>query len=291
MHRTTIIGLVSGATLIVLAIIFQGGFFAFFSFESLLIVVGGVAAATLVNYSLDDLMKAWRGGRDALTRDEFDLTKHVEVLTMFARRARRQGLLTIDEDIRYIEDDYLRSGLELAVDGIPEENLKSILDDELKVLERRQRLGVRVLGAMGDYSPAFGMIGTLIGLILMLRNLDNPGGIGPGLSIALLTTFYGTMLANLVFIPLSGKLEEIVHQDVNEKEMMRVGILSLADAENPRIMEKKMLSYVTPEERSLYRRTHSQRGITASQEENMYDNWINKQQDKWENALTDLQTG
>jgi len=291
MKRSTIIGLISGFALILLAILFRGGLSSFISFESLLIVLGGVFAATLVNYSVDDLLTAYNNTRDSLMKETTNLIDHLELLSMFSKRARRQGLLTIDEDLQLIEDDYLRNGLELAVDGIPEEILKNILNDEIKAIKRRKYMSVRVLESMGIYSPAFGMIGTLIGLILMLRNLDNPAGIGPGLSIALVTTFYGAMLANLVFIPLAGKIEEMVKYDINEKEMMRIGILSLADGENPRIMQKKMLTYLNPEDRALFWRLHSHHGISASQEEQMYNHWVNQQQDKWNDVLTDLKTG
>lgn len=288
MGRTTLIGLGAGFGLIALAILVQGGLSAFLSFESLIIVAGGVIAATLVNYSVDDMLTTYKAVQESLTRPEFDFSNHVELMTMFSRRARRQGLLTIDEDVRFIEDRYLRNGLELAIDGIPEDNLINILDDELKAMERRQDVSVRVLNSMGTYAPAFGMIGTLIGLVLMLRNLDNPAGIGPGLSIALITTFYGAILANLVFIPLAGKLQELSEKEKNEKEMMRVGILSLADGENPRIMEKKMLSYVSPEERAQYMRIHGERGVTQKQEEQMYNHWVNEQKEKWENVITQI---
>jgi chemotaxis protein MotA len=288
MERSTIIGLVSGFALIAIAILVQGGLTTFMSVESLLIVIGGVFAATLVNYSVEDITTSYQAVQAILRHDKVDMTDDIELLTMFSRRARRQGLLTLDDDVRYVEDKYLKNGLELVIDGIPEENLVQILEDEIKSMERRHDVSINVLDSMGTYSPAFGMIGTLIGLVLMLRNLDNPEGIGPGLAIALITTFYGTILSNLVFIPLSGKMSKISEQERNEKEMMRTGLLALANGENPRIMEKKMLSYVTPEERARYIRIHGDRGFSKKQEQQMYNHWVAEQKEKWENVVSNM---
>ena len=211
--------------------------------------------------------------------------------TIFARRARRNGLLVLDDDVQYIEDSFLRNGLELAIDGITEENLQSILDAEVDAMEERHQKGIRVFESMAAYAPAFGMIGTLIGLILMLRNLDDSAGIGQGLAVALVTTFYGTILANLVFSPLAGKLSELSVKELNEKRMMRAGIMSLANGENPRILEKKMLTHVSPSERAEYIRIYGERGYSQQQEEKLYNHWLNQQREKWEGVLSGIQPG
>lgn len=291
MDRSTVIGLSSGLALILIAIISEGGLFSFISISSLIIVLGGVTSAILVNYTMNDLIKSMTSIRIAFSGRQFDMLSHIEMFTLFARRARRNGLLILDDDVQYIQDSFLRNGMELAIDGVSEENLKDILDDEIKAMQRRHDVGIRVLESAGSYSPAFGMIGTLIGLILMLRNLDNATGIGEGLAIALITTFYGTILANLVFYPLSGKLQELSAKELNEKEMMRAAIISLANGENPRIMEKKMLSYVTPEDRAEYLRMFGERGYTQQQEDKLYTHWVNQQREKWEGVLSGLQPG
>lgn len=277
--------------MIFLAIVSQGNFFAFVSIASFLIVTGGVFSATLINYSFQHITETFTILKQTLTNKRSDMTEYIEMMTMFARRARRNGLLVLDDDVGYVEDDYLRSGLELAIDGISDENLQQILDDEIESLERRQEQGVKVLESMGGYSPAFGMIGTIIGLVLMLQSLEDPESLGVGLSIALITTLYGTTMANLVFTPLAGKLQERAEQLVIEKTMLRVGIVSLANGENPRIMEKKMLSYIKPDERAEYLRIHGSKGFSQQQEEKMYNNWVNQQKDKWENVLSGLETG
>ncbi len=291
MDRSTLIGLAGGFGLISLAILSQGNFLAFVSIASFLIVMGGVLAATLINYSANHITETYSILKQTLTSTRSNLTDYVEMMIMFARRARRNGLLVLDDDVGYVEDDYLRNGLELAIDGISEENLQQVLDDEIASIERQQDQGVKVLESMGGYSPAFGMIGTIIGLVLMLQNLEDPETLGAGLSIALITTFYGTTMANLVFTPLAGKLQERSEKLVVEKSMLRAGIVSLANGENPRIMEKKMLSFVEPEERAEYLRIHGSKGYSQQQEEKLYNHWVNQQKDKWENVLSNLETG
>jgi len=291
MYRSTITGIAAGIILILLAIAFEGGIAAFFSFSSLVIVLGGVTAATLVNYNIDDIVNAQHAVQVAFRSEQIEMLPHIEMFTIFSRRARRNGLLILDDDVRYIEDPYLRNGLELAIDGISEENLKNILHEEIESLKKRHDQSIRMLQSMATYAPAFGMIGTLIGLILMLGNLDESGDIGAGLSIALITTLYGTIFANLIFAPLSGKLEELSVKEINEKEMLKTAIISLSNGENPRILEKKMLTYVTPENRKEYARMYGDRGYSKQQEEKLYSHWLNQQKDKWENTLTDLQAG
>lgn len=288
MDRSTVIGLVAGFGLIFLAIVTQGNFIAFVSIASLIIVLGGVVCATIIQYSINDLSATIKSVYATLRQAPKDPAAIIEMMVMFARRARRNGLLVLDDDVMYVEDNYLRNGLELAIDGISEENLVQILDDEIKALERRQDTSIKLLESMAGYAPAFGMIGTIIGLVMMLQNLTDPESLGVGLSIALITTFYGTMFANLIFAPLAGKMLNLADQELANKEMLRSGVISLANGENPRIMEKKMLSYVSPDQRAEYIRINGDKSFNQKQEEKLYNHWINQQKDKWENVLSNL---
>jgi chemotaxis protein MotA len=291
MDRSTSIGLGAGFGLIILGILTEGNILAFWSISSLFIVVGGVFAATLVNFPLDDLLRAMDAARVAFQGRKFDLLARIEMFTMFARRARRNGLLVLDQDIQFIDDRFLKQAMELVVDGTSEENLNLILEAEIGNLKRRHEIGIRVLERMSAYAPAFGMIGTLIGLIIMLGNLDDPNAVGPGMAVALITTFYGAILANLVFTPLAGKLNEYSEKELNEKEMAKQGIISLANGENPRIMERKMLSFVTPRERAEYFRVYGDKAYTAQQEEKVYEHWLNQQKEKWESVISTIPNG
>lgn len=291
MDKSTSIGIGAGLGLIALSILIEGGLGSFVSLSSLIIVLGGVLSACLVNYPMEDLLNAQRAVQKAFGGQRIDMLRHIEMFTIFSRRARRNGLLVLDDDIRYIDDPFLKNGLELAIDGISEENLVQILDDEISAMEKRHEINYRIMHSLATYAPAFGMIGTLIGLILMLRNLNDSGGIGQGLSVALITTFYGTIFANLIFAPLGGKLKEFSEKELNEKRMLRAGIISLANGENPRILEKKMLSYCTTEEKTEYARLFGTASINQQQEDKMYNHWINQQKEKWESTLTGLQAG
>jgi chemotaxis protein MotA len=151
------------------------------------------------------------------------------------------------EDAAYqVEDDFLKKGILLIVDGTDPELVRNILETELAFLEDRHKTGQSIFETMGALAPAFGMIGTLIGLIRMLRNLNNPEAIGPGMAVALLTTFYGALLANLVFIPVAGKLKIRSNEEILNKEVMIEGMLSIQAGENPRIIEEKLKAFLAP---------------------------------------------
>lgn len=291
MDKSTTIGIGAGLGLIFVAIIIEGGIASFISMSSLIIVLGGVLSACLVNYPMEDLLNAQRAVQKVFNGRKIDMLRHIEMFTIFSRRARRNGLLVLDEDIRYIDDPFLKSGLELAIDGISEENLDRILDDEIHAMEKRHDINYRILHGMATYAPAFGMIGTLIGLVMMLKNLNDAEGIGKGLSVALITTFYGTIFANLIFAPIGGKLKELSEKELNEKRMLKAGIISLANGENPRILEKKMLSFCTPDEKVEYARIFGTASFNQQQEDKMYNHWINQQKEKWDSTLTGLQAG
>lgn len=291
MDRSTSIGMIAGFGLIAMGILIEGSILAFWSLSSLLIVLGGVVASALVNFTLDDVLRAYDAVKVAFEGRKFDRLSRIEMFTMFARRARRQGLLVLDQDIQFIDDKFMKQGMELAVDGTSEENLKHILDSEIKSLENRHSEAITVLEKMSAYSPAYGMIGTLIGLIIMLGNLDDPSAVGPGMAVALITTFYGSIFANLVFTPLAGKLHHYSQKEIVEKEMAKQGIISLANGENPRIMERKMLSFVTPRERAEYIRMYGDKAFTSQQEEKVYEHWLSTQKEKWESVISTIPNG
>jgi chemotaxis protein MotA len=293
LDRSTNIGLFSGFTLILLAIVFQGNIVAFASGSALLIVAGGVIAATMVNYSFDNIKNSFLTIRNMMGAKSADLRTDMELMRMFARRVRMEGLLILDEDIKHVEDDFLKNGLQLAVDGFQKESLNNILKDEIQSKKRQLAVSVKVLDSMSEYAPAFGMIGTVIGMILMLQNISDPESLGAGLSVALITTLYGTIFANMLLGPLAGKLEYLSKLDVNRKEMFRVGILSMIEGENPRIMEKKMLIHVDPKHRAEYLKYHEELPIRNDRDEKIYSQWVEYQNKEWKtlNENLEMETG
>ena len=291
LDRSTFIGFVGGFSLVAIAIMSQGSLIAFASLSSLLIVLGGVIAATMVNFSWENIRDSFQTILSMMRGKEVDLRTDVELMNLFARRARRGGLISLDSDVQYIEDIFLRNGLQLAIDGVTKDNLEMILADQIKSIERRIEISINVLYSMAGYAPAFGMIGTVIGMILMLQNVSDPQTLGAGLSVALLTTLYGTIFANMVFNPLAGKLEYLSEMDINRKRMFRVAIISILDGENPRIMEKKMLNFVDPRNRAEYLKFHDGIRITKEREEKLYKFWTEQQSSGWDDLRRTLETG
>lgn len=280
-----------GIVLVVLAIVTQGSLIIFISFSSALIIGGGIISATMVNYSFENIKTSFKAISSMMGAKEVDLRTDMELLNMFARRVRTDGILVLDSDIQHIEDQYLKTGLQLAVDGFKKESLDSILRDEIKSRERQVETSINVMYSMAEYAPAFGMIGTVIGMILMLQNISDPESLGAGLSVALLTTLYGTIVANMVMGPLAGKLDYLSEMDINRKQMFRTGILSIVEGENPRIMEKKMMIHIDPKSRAEYIKYHEGMRISKERDEKFYKLWIEQQNKEWDDLKAILEVG
>ena len=245
----TLAGLLVGSLLIVVSIMISGGLGAFIDVPSMLIVVGGTFAAVLVQYPLKDVLGVMGIVRQTIMAQEADPGEIIKLIVKFAEEARREGLLALEKYIKEIDDNFIKGGLQLAIDGTEPELLRDILETELGNLEQRHSKGQGVMEAFGTFAPAFGMIGTLIGLVLMLQNMKDPSAIGPSMAVALITTFYGAVLSNLVFLPLAGKLKERSKQEVLVKEMIIEGILSIQSGNNPRIVEQKLMTFLPPKDR------------------------------------------
>jgi chemotaxis protein MotA len=173
-------------------------------------------------------------------------TSLIATIIDFAGRARREGILSLQNVANETDDEFLVKGINLVVDGIEEGVIEQILSNEIDFLEERHKNGADMLASMGALSPAFGMIGTLIGLVIMLQNLQDTSAIGPAMAIALITTFYGAVLANLVFIPFSGKLKNRSQQELLLRRLTLEGILAIGAGNNPRVVEQKLNAFLAP---------------------------------------------
>lgn len=256
MDVTTFLGIVAGAVLVGAAIFMGGALRTFYDLPSVFITIGGTIASTLVNFPFSEIRSVLRITRIAFTEKVDDPTVVISEIIGFAEKARREGLLALENSLDYVEDDFLRRGLQLVVDATEPELIREILENDIACSEERHKAGRQIYQAMATYAPAFGMIGTLIGLIQMLRNINDPSAIGPGMATALITTFYGAMLAYLVFTPIAGKLELRSEKETLLKEIMLEGILAIQSGDNPRIVEEKLRAYLSPSMRAniTYRR-------------------------------------
>lgn len=245
MDIATIIGIVSGMGFVLATILMGSGLGLFINIPSVLIVLGGTIAATLIAYPLNDFLKvigmAIRVFMFKIDNPE-DLVKQ---LVEISNKARKGGLLSIEADIKSIKDSYLSSALQMTVDGVKTSDIAAIMQKKMSVIQREHKIGWSIFKSMGAYAPAFGMVGTLIGLVQMLANLDDPSTIGPKMAVAMITTFYGAVLANLFFIPMADKLKLRSEEEITNMKLLFEGVVSIRDGEHPRMLEDKMNVYLS----------------------------------------------
>lgn len=247
MDLASIIGLVLAAGMVLFSMIIGGnGIAIFLHFPSLALVLGGSFAAIMIANSLKRVMLIPKYIGIIFHKEDYPISKTISQIVTFSDKARRDGLLSLEDELDNIEDPYFRDGLELVVDGTDPEIIKRILLHELNCLQERHEVGVKLFATWGTLAPAFGMIGTLAGLISMLAHLQDTAGIGRGMSLALITTLYGTMLANMIIIPFRTKLQDKDREETLLKEIIIEGILSIQCGDNPMIVEAKLLTFVSP---------------------------------------------
>ncbi len=209
-----------------------------------MIVVGGATAATIISMSLKQFLSIGGVFKVVFFEQKYDIEGLIKQIVSLAEKARKDGVLALDKELPSIQDDFLRTGLEMVVDGIETELIMQILEIKMEAASQRHEKGRSIFDTMGTYFPAFGMIGTLIGLVQMLRKLDDPSGIGPGMAVALITTFYGAVLANLVFLPIADKLKRKNEEELHYQNIIVTGILAIQAGDNPRVVEMKLRSYL-----------------------------------------------
>ncbi|MCA9669732.1 MAG: MotA/TolQ/ExbB proton channel family protein [Myxococcales bacterium] len=249
MDLATIVGLVAAFGLILISI--GKGFSAFIDGPSAMIVFGGTFGAALVHYRFKQIFGAISIAKKAFTYKALDATSLIKQLVEYASQARREGILALETAANETEDAFLKRGLQLAVDGHDIEAIQAVLETEIEQLRDRHKSGAEIFAALAGYAPALGMIGTLVGLVLMLQKMDDPSAIGPAMAVALLTTFYGAVLANVIFNPIAGKLRSRSAEEVLYKELAMEGVLAISLGDNPRVVEQKLTSFLEPRLREL----------------------------------------
>jgi chemotaxis protein MotA len=249
MDIATILGVISAFGLVCIAIFMGGGLQLFINIPSLMIVVGGTLGATMINYPLRDVFGVIKVVKKALFARNFSVAELIKRFVVFAQKSRKEGILALENEIKQVNDEFLKKGVQLAIDGLEPQEICDILETEVEFVRSRHQLGAEIFSTMGAYAPALGMIGTLIGLVQMLQTMDDPSKIGPAMAVALLTTFYGSIMANIICLPISGKLKTRSKEEVLTKEMAIQGIVSLSNGDNPRILEQKLQAFIPPNQR------------------------------------------
>ncbi len=241
-------GIVFGAGLscmLILAGVASGGsVLKFLDVPSFLLVIGGTIGAVMIHFSFEELGHAWQQFKKVLRIQSYDPVGRIEYMVRLAQAVKANGPMHLEHEAGRLEDNFLRMALELAVDNQPADDIRRILETERRTSIEHASKAVQVFETMGAYAPALGLIGTLIGLIQMLGALDNPAAVGPAMSLALITTFYGAIAANLIFIPIAGKLRNRHEQESLMKALTIEGTISLSKQEGSIMMEQRLQSYL-----------------------------------------------
>ncbi len=247
MDLASIIGLISGTILISVTIMTSSSTpIIFVSVPSVLVVMGGTAASLLVSFPMWRLKAMVGVGKQIFSEERRSPLTLINNLVRFAEIARKDGILALEGSTAELDDEFLLKGIQLAVDGTDPDLIHETLRTELEYISERHGDGRKLFEAMGKYAPAFGMIGTLIGLVAMLANLDDPSQIGGGMAVALLTTLYGAIMSNLIFLPIADKLKVKDAQEGLLKEIVIRGVMSIQSGDNPRIVAQKLMIYLPP---------------------------------------------
>jgi len=248
MDLATLVGMV-GAIGVVLAAMFSGGSaLVFFNVPSLLIVLGGTFLVVMIKFSLSQFFGAFKVAARAFVFKLDSPEELIQKIVSLSNIARKEGMLALENE--EIDNEFLNDGIQMLIDGNNQEVIQAVMGKDLQQTIDRHKWGAKVYSAMGDVAPAMGMIGTLIGLVQMLSAMDDPKSIGPAMAIALLTTLYGAMLANMVALPIADKLTLRKTEEGRIKAMCIDGVLAIQSGQNPRIIESMLKTYLDPKKRN-----------------------------------------
>ncbi|MEO1526409.1 MAG: MotA/TolQ/ExbB proton channel family protein [Planctomycetota bacterium] len=250
MDIATIIGLILGAGLILASIAMGGGGLGpFIDIPSGMIVFGGAIAATLINFPLGTCLGTFKVILKCFLFKLPEPIQTIQQFKSFAETVRKDGLLALEDKAAELTDDFMKRGIESLISGASADEITSMLEAELGYIQARHVNGKKIIDSAGAAAPAFGMIGTLIGLVQMLRNLSDPSKIGGGMATALLTTLYGALVANVACIPLAGKLEARNMEETTIRELIIRGIALLGEGATPRAVEEQLMTFLAPGKR------------------------------------------
>jgi chemotaxis protein MotA len=246
MDMSTIGGLLVASALVLLGILLGSSLIIFIDLPSVVLVIGCTTACLFIGFPASAVIGGLKAAKNAFFTRSFDATGAVELLATLSNRARRDGLLSLEEAAETTEDPFLQRGLRMMADGHEPAAIESVLYDEIAKIGERHKACISVFDGIGAYAPAMGMVGTLIGLVQMLQQMDDPTKIGPAMAVALLTTFYGAVLANFVGIPLANKLKARSIEELAYKELIASGLMSILGGENPRFMVERLNATLPP---------------------------------------------
>ena len=244
MDLATIIGLISGAGLIVSAIVMGGSAGMFVNVPGILIVIGGTFATALIKFTLQDVFNSFKVGMKAFLVKIDSPEEIIATMIGYAKTAKKEGLISLDQENP--KDPFMAKALRYLSDGYDENLIEDMLNKDIRLTVARHTTGQSVFKGMGDSAPAFGMIGTLIGLVQMLSSMSDPASIGPSMAVALLTTLYGALIANFICLPLADKLALRCRQEQQRRCIIREAAVGINQALSPMVLEESLKIYLAP---------------------------------------------
>jgi len=245
MNITTIVGIIAGLGTLVFGFILEGGHVSsLFQGSAAMIVFGGTFGAVVASFSLADLKRFPQWLKVAFTNEAFGTDKAFETLVRFAEKARREGLLSLEQELETVDDKFTRQGMQLIIDGTDPDITREILESNIAVLEGRHKVGIAVFEAAGGFAPTMGIIGTVMGLVHVLGNLSDPDSLSSSIAAAFIATLYGVASANVLWLPIANKLKQQNRAEVASMEMVLDGILSIQAGENPSILKEKLKTHL-----------------------------------------------
>lgn len=249
MDLATLIGLIGGLAFVVMAMVLGGSLMMFVDVTSILIVVGGSTFVVLMKFTMGQFFGAAKIAGKAFMFKADEPEDLIAKIVEMADAARKGGFLALEE--MEISNSFMQKGIDLLVDGHDADVVRATLQKDIALTDERHEFGSGVFRAFGDVAPAMGMIGTLVGLVAMLSNMDDPKAIGPAMAVALLTTLYGVVLANMVFFPIADKLSLRREQETLNRRLIMDGVLAIQDGQNPRVIDSYLKNYLNEGKRAL----------------------------------------
>jgi chemotaxis protein MotA len=244
----TLIGLAGGIAVIIAAILSGSSLTLFINIPSVMVVAGGTIAATLIKFPLANFLSAFKVALNAFFHKAENPNALIETAVRLSHVVRKEGLLALEH--QELENRFFQKGLQFCVDGEDAEFVRKVLTQDMDLTIERHEVGQKIFRAIGDSAPAMGMIGTLVGLVQMLANMEDPKSIGPAMAVALLTTLYGALIANLVALPIADKLELRSNEERINKSLIIESIAGIQAGQNPRVMEELLKTYLPQRERT-----------------------------------------
>jgi len=250
MDLASVIGLAIAFTSVLVGMILEGGNpAALISPSAFMIVIPTTLAVAMAGGYLKDMKGVIAAVKGALMTKTHDSSESIELMVQFAEKARREGLLALEEAVKDVEDPFLKKGIEMAVDGTDPEELREILEAEISAKKAHDKVPIAYMTGAGGYAPTIGIIGTVLGLVHVLHNLSDAASLGPSVSAAFIATLFGVGTANLIYLPLATKMKRIAEGEAHHMEAIVEGIVAIQAGSNPRVIQQKLSAYlgVAPE--------------------------------------------